>query len=551
LFFIIISLLQPFLSYALVGSLITSRHSYGQSPFARARVGVRLFEGIIDNDNSDNNSDNPKEVPFFDDFADFSSPLGDATSPTSSNLTPSTALQDRIRSVQALQIQHDSKVQRNWNRGNWQVRGFSLDPEDADPDDSAPLQRKAISCLIADASEPDCVWVGRTDGSVLQVSLGDEYLTRFQSKLTAREQDSGSIKVHAALVRDDDVSMNDGAAIRPFAIQHQLESPHTTPVRAMCSTEQALFTAAEGTSDIQQWHVHEDSIVRGKVLSSVHQGTILCLKAIALSESEDPSILVSVAQDGTLALWDMPSGAILTRCQLQSNNPDTNGESLSITCADVHHLHVAVGTMEGAVYMYRIQDLMRDAPPDQSFVPIPNGRFVASEKAITAIHCGGIGTLGRGTQQPTSLLVTGDQDGIIKQWELMSRTISSSSSSDLEKRSSRIQYEQWPKLATQRMSKRVHLFSGHGDPVTCLVYPNADSTRLVSASQDGTIRAWSTSTGKELFRMDGFTPQLSSLCMCDEILVTDGMKQYVCLHDFTVELDAHKDGFDLEAEEDW
>lgn len=63
--------------------------------------------------------------------------------------------------------------------------------------------------------------------------------------------------------------------------------------------------------------------------------------------------------------------------------------------------------------------------------------------------------------------------------------------------------------------------------------------QFLSASEDGTIRAWNVADGKESYRMDGFTKDLSSLCVLgassseDDFLVTNGMKQYVCVHDFS------------------
>jgi hypothetical protein len=47
--------------------------------------------------------------------------------------------------------------------------------------------------------------------------------------------------------------------------------------------------------------------------------------------------------------------------------------------------------------------------------------------------------------------------------------------------------------------------------------------------------------------MDGFTEALTSLCLQEGLLVTDGMKQFVCVHDFDFDVDA--DAFD--GDDDW
>lgn len=81
------------------------------------------------------------------------------------------------------------------------------------------------------------------------------------------------------------------------------------------------------------------------------------------------------------------------------------------------------------------------------------------------------------------------------------------------------------------------------------------------------MRAWNAVTGKELFRMDGFTQDIHSLCLLDTVvrsssdevtmttaantlLVTDGMDKYVCLHDFSTNPDEDDDAdYELEMPE--
>jgi hypothetical protein len=47
--------------------------------------------------------------------------------------------------------------------------------------------------------------------------------------------------------------------------------------------------------------------------------------------------------------------------------------------------------------------------------------------------------------------------------------------------------------------------------------------------------------------MDGFTEALTSLCLQEGLLVTDGMKQFVCVHDFDVDaFDGDDDWFELD-----
>ena len=69
---------------------------------------------------------------------------------------------------------------------------------------------------------------------------------------------------------------------------------------------------------------------------------------------------------------------------------------------------------------------------------------------------------------------------------------------------------------------------------------------VLSAAADGSIHVSSAQSGNMCYRLDGFTNQLSSMCVCanQNALVTDGMDHLVCLHDFDADEDI--DGsFDL------
>ena len=94
------------------------------------------------------------------------------------------------------------------------------------------------------------------------------------------------------------------------------------------------------------------------------------------------------------------------------------------------------------------------------------------------------------------------------------------------------------------MKERAHVFQGHANKVTALQYhPNA----ILSAAVDGTVRAWSGKTGKEFFRMDGFSDRINSLCLAEGTLVTNGMNHFVCVHDFDIDGGNEvEDGYDLE-----
>ena len=155
--------------------------------------------------------------------------------------------------------------------------------------------------------------------------------------------------------------------------------------------------------------------------------------------------------------------------------------------------------------------------------------------------CGGEGSLtsrgkeGEAKHCKNTILVSGGADGTIKQWEMIAKKNQDSGIWSCE---------HWPRLSSQRMKSRSHLFQGHDGPISSLSCPVIDSSKLVSAGLDGTVRIWDPMTGKEMYRMEGFSSIVRSLCLDRERLVTDGMSEFVCVHDFDVEEDEFESGLD-------
>ena len=109
--------------------------------------------------------------------------------------------------------------------------------------------------------------------------------------------------------------------------------------------------------------------------------------------------------------------------------------------------------------------------------------------------------------------------------------------------------DHWPRLPTQRMKRRAHLFHpGHDGPVTALSQQSQyDASTFLSCGQDGSICVWNAFSGDLFYRMDGFTRNVSSLaCLGRDLLVTDGMDDLVCVHDFSVDEDEASNGYELD-----
>mmetsp|Transcript_12711 Transcript_12711/g.27046 ORF Transcript_12711/g.27046 Transcript_12711/m.27046 type:complete len:681 (-) Transcript_12711:65-2107(-) len=637
---------------------------YGNVQSALCARHLHLLESFSPlNDASDEKHDSPNNSVFYDDFDDanvgnFAAKDGrNAFTDSPGNIW--TGLHSRIGQTRQSEVEYDAKLARNWRRGNWSVRGFSLDNGQsssstvASVNPSMPTENIAkpslmsnrrnvastkglnerqitpvhisvvaapssafyadeSSTLPVDKSLPEerAIAVGRTDGSVFIVQLGSQYLTKFSETPKIVLKDGGfegngesagiTVQVEKEWMNLDEAmkglsgdtmqppttsASNKG---QPFQILLQFQaSPIGEPINSLVfhdiddgdSSNEILCTAVGDSGEIQIWAlpssssgISDNKASRIATATGVHSDKIISLKTMVLPSGDakygEKHVLFSASKDGTFALWDLSNnGGLIVSYHCVDVNDDN-----TLTCADVSNPTMSgcrfgfdsnnvvsktkdmvfLGTSEGYVIGYIVKELLQQTATVGR--PVPNIRFRAhgtnngKGDAITAITCGNDGTIpmsaaqgveGMRPQRMSSLiLLTGGEDGSVKQWEILSQ----------ESLSFGTRMEHWPRLSTQRMQRRCHLFPGHNGPVTTLAHQSAyDSSKFLSCGRDGSIFLWSAASGDELFRMDGFSENISSLaCIGRDLLVTNGMGQYVCVNDFGIDEDAASEGYDLE-----
>ena len=327
-----------------------------------------------------------------------------------------------------------------------------------------------MSKVVPDTnSDGKRVWVGRSNGSLVWVRLGTEYTTHFQSKISGsfsspandnannsdksdgKDEDAPStvsMKFGSELIREDSMNQqfSQGEGFPrppedPFAILAQF-SPANNQGGAVTHIlsvpeEDFIFTVCEGSGQIQQWHISDDAIDSGApalqspvpLSDSIHKGPIVALKTVIYPEAP---LLFSVGADGSMDLWDMTTADLVYNCQvcleeISEMTGDFAGSGSAtpqriVTCADVDDTHIYLGTAAGIVLGYGIKDLVESGSSGGT-CPLPNGKFKAHEGGVTAIACGGPGSLGRlsgggggSATTSSSVLFTGGQEGVVKQW---------------------------------------------------------------------------------------------------------------------------------------
>ena len=414
-------------------------------------------------------SSGDKEV-FFDDFGDGFSGDGRSKRNKDGGGDLLSGLRTRMGEVKGAEAAYDSRLARNWRRGNWSVRGFSLDKFSSSGktinDDGGSSSVVCVSVVAAPISASfhsdislsqdkslQTVAVGRTDGSVFVIKIGEEYLTDF----VVNDNDEAGMTRRADIsdfVDEEDEQMGYNNKQAPFEIMHQfLASQQAHPINKLVYHDSIkgndylgiVCTAAGTTGEIAIWKLpsndtNDRGITQSIVLSGIHNDEIISLKTIVLQSKQDnideQEVLFSASGDGKFALWNLRNGELLLSCQCAE-------DLMTISCADVFNPSswddshsdssgidddvIFLGTSSGYVCGYGIQELLtlsskfRDNYKSEIINAVPSIRFRAHD-AITAIACGGVGTIPSSSRVPTnpgmssSILLTGGEDGTVKQW---------------------------------------------------------------------------------------------------------------------------------------
>jgi WD40 repeat protein len=401
---------------------------------------------------------------FFDDFGD--SLIG--SSPDSSGLFMD-SLQAKMVQTREVEAANEAKLSKNWRTGNWSVRGFSLAKEKTsqyNEDEqrgvvhvssvAAPMSASLRDMSVIGGNElPErrTVAVGRTDGSVFLVRLGEAYLTKFASTPKLVENSKGedfSVRIEDQWVEQAQIRPDEQEKLKPFKVLHNFQSSETGErchsiayYDIIEDDNDGYICTASGDSDVIKLFTlpRAGEQIQCNTLTGGHQSTVVSLKTMVLQSNnrEELHLLISASKDGIISFWDLSKrGQLLLSCR---SIDDRNKDAL-LTCLDVSNPSISkfygyepneqtyldmvfVGLKNGYVLGYAIHVILSSgecSSPDIAFRA--HGADSGNGQGVTAIKCGGDGTIkndssGSRPNISSSTLLTGGDDGSVKQWYVL------------------------------------------------------------------------------------------------------------------------------------
>ena len=414
--------------------------------------------------------------------------------------------------------------------------------------------------------------------------------TYFENKLVAKPTDDGGMVVDKALQRRENENdsgfgtgerSNDAGPANPqlpFEILAQIQtSSSSDAVVDILPLPSAgmLWTISQTTPNvIQGWNLVPNSefgcLLPSSSLQSskndietIHTSPIVAMKAISKSDGDEEdseiSLVVSVSDNGQVVVWELSAtndeSPSSIRIKLEENllqqEKDYDGND-SVSSIDVDDQYLYLGTQEGKILIYSLSAVTEEETETTEAGPLlslPVVKsflgFTSNNPGVSTLLAAGPGTLGTtsnggGRRPPTKSLIAGDMSGGLKQWELIPAG------------KGRLEY--WPRMATQKLpGGKPHVYEtrdyswqelGEG---RSLFFPAIRELlciqQVLLAATDYDLTVWDSSTGKILYDMQGLDFTISSashqrpslIAAKDSVLITNGMENFVCVHDFTME----------------
>lgn len=392
---------------------------------------------------------------------------------------------------------------------------------------------------------------------------------------------------------ETDGANNDGTADEssprlPFDILAQIQTSAKTSTGSDAGTAivdmlplpsaRMLWTISQGTPNvIQGWELishSETDFLLPKTpqqsskfeIESVHTSPIVAMKVIPQSEDDDNSFVVSVSDNGQVVIWEISTtddkSPPSVRIRLDANllhhhqQEDYDGSD-SVLSIDVDDEYLYMGSRMGKVSIFSWSEITKEDDENIDTLTLVKSflAFTSNNPGVSTLLAAGPGTLGatnsgsnnsynNGNRPQTKSLIAADMSGGLKQWELIPAG------------KGRLEY--WPRLASQKLpGGKPHVYetrdysleasdegqNSFSPAITQLLC--IQQVLLAATAHDLTV--WDSSTGKILYDMQGLDfvgggsngnasyQRPSLIAATESVLVTNGMENFVCVHDFAMD----------------
>jgi len=435
-----------------------------------------------------------------------------------------------------------------------------------------------------------------SDNDATSIVNGRSITTYFENKLAARATDDGGMIVGTSLQQRDDNNEGGEAgsdqSASPFELLAEIPgtasafpsapapAPEDAPLAIVdvlpLPAARMLWTIAKGApTTIRGWHLGPHPENGGLVPSgtesfeipSIHATPIVAMKAVPNHSGSEMGLVVTVSTNGQVVVWEASPGddatpsirVLLDTNLLEQQWEEDDGDrdpNESVLSVDMDESYLYLGSSAGRISIFDLSGIQEPAVATSDADPVTSLPllksflgFTSRNPGVSTLLAAGTGTLGargsnaKGNRPPTKSLIAGDMTGGLKQWELIP--------------AGRGRLEYWPRMASQKLpGGKPHVYETRdsssfyeddegGSPMSPAILGLLCIQQVLLAATDHDLTVWDSATGKVLYDMQGLdfalglasdTPHRPSLVAAnDSVLVTNGMEQMVCVHDFAMD----------------
>jgi len=347
-------------------------------------------------------------------------------------------------------------------------------------------------------------------------------------------------------------------------INIDIKTIHTSPIVAM-----KVIPKSDNDDDRDDEHNHEHGTL---VVSISDNGQVVVWEVPSIMSSDDNEHEQQQQPPSPSSIIKIRLDANLLQQQQQQQEAEVNNND-SILSVDLDDQYLYLGSRTGRISIFALSAITEEDASDTTThspldsLPLVKSflAFTSRDPGVSSLLAAGPGTLGannngsnmnnnnnNNNRPPTKSLIAGNMVGELKQWDLFPAGNNGG-------------LEYWPRMASQKLpGGKPHVYETRdycGEEEYYYDYEEEDSSpairgllciqQVLLAATNHDLTVWDSMTGKALYDMQGLdfgfgfdaaatpdapaTARPNLVTVNDSVLVTNGMKNFVCVHDFAMD----------------